>query len=220
MTAFIFDLDGTLIRSESLFFDAAQSLFKQWGHSLTELTPQERSRVPGRSAAENMAFYLKRFGLKGDPERLAAERLELLLKNLKKQGVPLILGAKDFLKSARSLGIPMALATSSPRNYAETVFEVTGLNTFFDVVITGTEIERYKPDPQIFLKAADHLAIPPTKCVVFEDAHAGFIAARKAGMALVALPAPLTLADQQKMADIFIQDFTELTPADCLALVR
>ena len=54
MTAFIFDLDGTLIRSESLFFDAAEAMFNRLGHSLTGLTAQERSRIPGRSAAENM----------------------------------------------------------------------------------------------------------------------------------------------------------------------
>ena len=219
MTAFIFDLDGTLIRSEDLFFNAAESMFNAWGHSLTELTPQERSRIPGRSAAENMAFYLEKFGLSGDPEQMARDRLTILLKNMKKQGVPVIPGAIEFLKSAKKLGIPMAIATSSPRLYADAVFEVTGLDTYFDEIITGSDIQHYKPDPEIFLLTARRLSAPNQDCVVFEDAHAGFVAARRADMHLIALPSPFTLPEQRAMADIAVRDFREITPEQCVELV-
>lgn len=220
MTAFIFDLDGTLIRSEDLFFDAAEAMFRRFGHSLTEITPMERSRIPGRSAAENMAFYLKKFNMEGNPEQMANERLEALLVLLQKRGVPLLPGTKPFLHACKSAGIPMAIATSSPRNYAEAVFRVTNLAPYFDRVVTGDDITRFKPDPEIFLSAADALNQPAKACVVFEDAHAGFQAAKAAKMSLVSLPSPFTLTKQRKMADLIVEDFTEITPQQCIALVK
>ena len=220
MTAFIFDLDGTLIRSESLFFEAAESIFNPLGHSLNELSPQERSRIPGRSAAENMAFYLGKFGLDGDPVQIANERLMHMLQLLKHSGVPLLPGARTFLSAAKDMGIPLALATSSPANYVSAVFEVTDLGQYFGQVVTGDDITRFKPDPEIFLRTARKLNVSPGSCVVFEDAHAGFQAARAAGMRLVALPSPFTLPSQRWLADIVVQDFTQLTPAQCLSLVE
>jgi len=220
MVSFIFDLDGTLIRSESLFFDAAEAMFNRAGHSLTELTPMERSRIPGRSAAENMAFYLKKFNMTGDPVQMADQRLKDLLVIMKQRGVPLLPGTESFLSACKKAGISMAIATSSPRNYAEAVFEVTNLEQYFDKVITGSEITRYKPDPEIFIKAASKLNTQARSCVVFEDAHAGFLAAKAAGMKLISLPGPFTLSDQRELADIVVDDFTRLTPEQCAALVK
>ena len=219
MTAFIFDLDGTLIRSESLFFDAAEAMFNRLGHSLTELTALERSRIPGRSAAENMAFYLEKFGLEGDPVQMAEERLMQLLVLLKQRGVPLVPGAEDFLMASKRAGISMALATSSPANYVAAVFDATGLGRYFDQVVTGDDITRYKPDPEIFLLAAARLDAIPNLCVVFEDAHAGFLAARAANMRLVSLPSPFTLPSQRDLADLVVEDFTQLSPEQCVSLV-
>lgn len=220
MTTFIFDLDGTLIRSESLFFDAAEAMFMRTGHSLTELTPMERSRIPGRSAAENMAFYLEKFNMKGNPVQMADERLRDLLVLMRQRGVPLLPGTQAFLEACKSEGIAMVIATSSPKNYAKAVFEVTELGRYFDQVVTGDDIVRFKPDPEIFLYAASVLDQPTKSCVVFEDAHAGFLAARAAGMKLVSLAGPFTLASQRKLADITADDFTQLTPGQCTALLK
>src|SRR5690606_30862367 len=99
-------------------------------------------------------------------------------------------GIGELVRNAAGRGLKIALATSSPRFLAEHILESTGLMPFFNAVVTADDITRSKPDPEIYLKAADLLGIDPAFCVAVEDAELGIKAARDAGMRVIAFLNP------------------------------
>lgn len=215
----IFDLDGTLVASEILYFRATQQILAPHGRSLEELTPLERSMIPGRAALENVRFYCERFGLPYAPEDVSLRRMERVCCLLEEDGVALIPGARGFVQALRSSGARMAVASSSPRRYVERVLELTGLASYFDAVRTGDDVTRFKPDPQIFLLAREALGVPVERCVVVEDAHSGIRAGKAAAMRVLAIESEQTLPHQAAEADRIVPDYRGLGVADIAALL-
>ncbi len=215
----IFDLDGTLVASEVLYFRATEQILAPHGRSLTELTPLERSVIPGRAALVNVRFYCERFALPHLPEELSRRRMEMVCRLLEQDGVSLIPGADTFVRSLRAAGARMAVASSSPRPYVTRVLEITGLAPYFDAVRTGDDVTRFKPDPQIFELAREALAIPAGRCVVVEDAHSGIQAGKAAAMKVLAVESEQTLPHQAAAADRLVPDFRGLGVEDIAALL-
>lgn len=120
-------------------------------------------------------------------------------------------GLIKFLKTAKRLRIPLALATSAPSENVRFVFKHTGLKKYFDCVVDASGIKHGKPAPDIFLKAAQKLSIPPRNCVVFEDAILGVQAARNAKMPVVGIT---TSYSRNKLppAALYLKDFRKITP--------
>lgn len=106
-------------------------------------------------------------------------------------------GVKGMLRSLRALGFKIALASSSKN--AKTVIQLLHIKDEFDTIVDGTMITHTKPHPEIFLKAASQLGIPPENCVVFEDAEAGIEAAIAAGMKCVGIGSPVLLKDANRI---------------------
>lgn len=215
----IFDLDGTLVASEHLYFQATEEILAPLGRSLSELTPEEKSRIPGRAAHENMRFYCRKYGLPDAPDELSRRRIDNVCRLVETVGVDEVPGARDFLARLRAGGVRLAVASSSPSRYVRRVLDVTGMAPFFEAVRTGDDVTRYKPDPEIFLAALGDLGLPKARCGVVEDAHAGILAARAAGMRVLAVHADYTLPEQRALADRVVQDFVGLGVADWLALL-
>jgi HAD superfamily hydrolase (TIGR01509 family) len=218
--AVLFDLDGTLVQSDDLYHRATQSMLDWVGRSLDELTPEERAHIPGRSALENMRFYSQRFGLPQPVEALVERRMDDVCRMLEEEGVMLIPGAREILESLRFANVPVALASSSPQRYVSRVLQVTALGEFFDVVKTGDDVTAYKPDPEIFLRAAQDLGIPASQCLVVEDAHSGILAGKAAGMKVLAINNEVTLPHQAALADRQAQDFCGLVAGDLVAIIH
>lgn len=210
----IFDLDGTLVASEILYFRSTEEILAPTGRSLRELTPVERSRIPGRSAVVNMEFYRLKFGLETPAEELVRVRLDNLIGMVNRDGVAIIPGARSFLDALNDGGFRLAVASSAPRPYVETVLRKTSLEGYFSVVATGSEVSRFKPDPEIFLQAGQRLGIPADRCMVVEDAHSGIMAARAAGMKVLAVRSDYTLIEQYELADRLVDDYRGLDPMD------
>lgn len=215
----LFDLDGTLVASEILYVTATEAILAPLGRSLRELTPEERSRIPGRAAVENMEFYRRKFGLTEPAEDLVRSRMDRIIQRVEERGVPVIAGAREFLANLRDGGLHLALASSAASRYVRKVLERTGLGPFFEVVKTGDDCVRVKPDPEIFLAAARDLGLPPSRCLVVEDAHSGIVAARAAGMRVLAVRSAYTLPEQSALADRVVADFRGLGREDVLALL-
>jgi HAD superfamily hydrolase (TIGR01509 family) len=218
--AVLFDLDGTLVQSDDLYYRATQSMLDWVGRSLDELTPEERSRIPGRSALENMRFYSERFGLPQPVEALVDRRMDDVCRMLEEEGVMLVPGAREILESLRFADVPVALASSSPERYVSRVLQVTALGEFFQVVKTGDDVTCYKPDPEIFLSAAKDLGIPAERCLVVEDAHSGILAGKAAGMKVLAIESEVTLPHQAALADRQVRDFCGLVARDLVAIIH
>lgn len=215
----IFDLDGTLVASEVLYFTATEQILAPLGRSLRELTREERSRIPGRAAVENMEFYRRKFGLEESAEDLVRSRVDRIIAMVEADGVRVLPGTREFLADLRDGTLRLALASSASSRYVLKVLERTGLAPFFEVVKTGDDCARVKPDPEIFLAAADGLGLPPARCLVVEDAHSGILAARAAGMKVLAVRSDYTLPEQSALADRVVRDFRGLGCEDVLALL-
>lgn len=115
-------------------------------------------------------------------------------------------GVREFLAAARRAGAPCALATNAEPPNVDFVLERTGLRPHLQAIVDGHQVERPKPDPEVFLKAAARLRVETRNCVIFEDSPGGLAAARAAGARVVAL---LTTLSEAPQADLAIRDFRD-----------
>jgi HAD superfamily hydrolase (TIGR01509 family) len=186
--ALIFDMDGLLVDSEPVAERAMSDFLRRHGH---ELRPELIGQLLGRRAAEGVALVVETYGLPGDLDeyvRLFDElRLAALYGNLRPMP-----GAAELIAYARESGLRIALATSNLRPHTDVTLAEAALAGLFDAEVTGDEVARGKPAPDIFLLAAERLGVEPVACLVLEDAPAGVQAAAAAGMRVVCVPHVLT----------------------------
>lgn len=121
-------------------------------------------------------------------------------------------GVEHLIKQLKKNEFPLALASSSYPEVIEIILQKTGLKHYFDVVVDSQMAGASKPEPDIFLLAAQKLGIQPERCVVIEDSTNGIEAAKSAGMYCVAYAGPGSELQDQSRADIIISDFGELLP--------
>lgn len=184
ITALIFDMDGLLVDSEPLSAEAMRRFLLSHGH---EMRPATLDAALGRRLPEAIAAVAEVYALSHPLDELIAGfdamRLEALRGNI--VAMP---GALAVLDWAERHHLSRALATSSARPHAEVALAEAGLAGSFDVEVTGDEVDRGKPAPDLFLLAAERLGAEPASCLVFEDAPAGLEAAARAGMRRVWVP--------------------------------
>jgi beta-phosphoglucomutase len=144
-----------------------------------------------------------------------AERKEALFRELCRPHLAPIAGLRPFLDEARRLGIPMALATAAGRDNIAFMLDGLAVRSFFDAVVGGEDVEKGKPDPEVFLIAAAMLRMPPRRCMVFEDSLSGIEAAHRAGMTVVAVTTTLDMRDAQGLPSVAysIEDYRALHPS-------
>lgn len=202
--AAIFDLDGTLVDSESRSHDIWRQVFRARG-----IAPDDqliRSFV-GRRDVDVHGLLAQSLPEHDPAELLAASSTHFHDPDLPPLG-PLV-GAVELVRQIATTGTPMALVTSAGRGYAERTLTELGVRSLFSVVVTAGDVTVGKPDPQGYRAAATALAVGPDVCVVFEDAPAGVAAAKAAGMYCVAVTTTHT-ADELAAADVVVADLTEM----------
>ena len=121
-----------------------------------------------------------------------------------------VLGIIEFLQKLNKQKFPTALATSSRKTISDYVLENFGIRKYFNHIITGDDVTRAKPDPEIYLKAANNLKIKPFDCIVFEDSISGVEAAKKAGMKVILVMTSHTKKEIPNV-DLAIKDFTDIS---------
>lgn len=211
--AVIFDMDGTLVATTEADFLAWQKLFLHYGK---QLTFEDYYPLLGRKSADVVKLGL---GLTGKPaEEAMAMKMGLFADIVAEHGVETLPDVRSLLEKLYDAGIPMALATSSRKKKMELVMQTVGLEEFFSVFVTGEEVVKGKPDPQIFQLAASRLQMPAERCIVVEDTVSGVRAAKAAGMTCVAIS---TTHDRDELteADLLIDHFTSLRPEDLHNLI-
>ncbi len=206
--AALFDLDGVLIDSESIY-----TVF--WNR-MNELFP---------TGIDNFSYVIKGTTLpqildRYFPDPKVQAELRVYLKKQEAEMVYRIFpGVEGFLKALKEKDIPTAIVTSSNDAKMKVLFDsLPGFRDYFDVVVTDTDVTRSKPDPQGYMLAAERLGVPSEHCVVFEDSRAGLEAGRRAGGKVVAVATTLTHEDIAGCGDIVIDSFEELTPERVEAL--
>jgi HAD superfamily hydrolase (TIGR01509 family) len=182
--AVIFDLDGVLADSEPWWNEIDQKLLAEYGVTYRGEYHREVLGVSYRLAVE---FYKKAFGLSVSTEELMRRRGEIATEFFANR-VGLFPSATEVLQELRRMNLRLAVATSSVSASARPFLDRHQLTAFFDVIVTGDEIERGKPQPDIYLRAAAKLGLPADACLVIEDALSGIAAAKAARMRVAAIP--------------------------------
>ena len=206
--AFLFDLDGVVVDSNGLHVESWKEVARR--HGFACLDPEHIGKCGLRTRA--VIRDLLRWPVSAaDADRIGFEKEDLYREWIRRDGIRPIPGVLEFLAEARRLGIPCAVGSSAPRENVDLCLRALGLEGTFAATVSGADVSRGKPAPDIFLKAAAGLGVAPRDCLVFEDAPAGVAAAHAAGMrayALLTSHARNELAD----ADFVAVDFTGLSP--------
>jgi beta-phosphoglucomutase len=181
--AALWDMDGTLVDTAELHFQAWEAVCREHGRDFP------RADFAATFGRRNPEIIHTLFGERFNDEQSAAlaDRKEEVYRAAASAGVVLLPGARTLLDDLHRAGFVQAIGSSAPRANLELILRLTGVARFFDAVIGSEDTQRGKPDPQVFLVAAERLGVPPARCVVFEDAVAGVQAARAGGMKAVAV---------------------------------
>lgn len=202
----IFDLDGVLCRTDRYHLAAWRMLAGRLGIALPP-DAAERTRGVGRMESLDIVLGERSKDFTREQKRALAEEKNALYREYLAHLTPADAEplARETLTELRRRGIKLAVASSS-RN-APLIIEKLGFTALLDAVIDGSMISRSKPDPEVFLKAAAALALPPARCAVVEDAQSGIEAARRGGfLAIAYTPTPRRLTN----ADAEIHKLTQL----------
>ncbi len=182
--AVIFDLDGVLADSEPWWNEIDAKLLAQYG---VRYRGEYHRNVLGVSYRLAVEFFKKAFGLSVSTDELIQRRGEIATEFFANR-VGLFPSAKEVLQELRRMNLRLAVATSSVSASARPFLDRHQLTAFFDVIVTGDEIEHGKPHPDIYLRAAAKLNVAADACLVIEDALAGIAAAKAAKMCVAAIP--------------------------------
>jgi beta-phosphoglucomutase len=184
ISACIFDLDGVIVDTAHYHFLAWKRLAHELGY---ELTPTDNERLKGVSRMKSLEIVLELGGVTATPheKELMANKKNTWFNDYIERMMPeeIFPGVKQLISDLKKKGIKVALASSSKN--AKTVIQTLRIQDDFDAIVDGTMITHSKPDPEIFLLAAQRLNVKPAECLVFEDAEAGVEAALAAGMKCV-----------------------------------
>lgn len=207
--AVIFDLDGTLLDSMQVW----KSIDHEFLGSRNLSVPSDLSaQIEGMSFNETAICFKQMFEL---PESIDEIKDIWHLMAFEKYQNEIMLkdGAYDFLSILIERNLKIGIATSNSRELAETCLKALDIIDKFDIIVTGNDITKGKPSPDIYLKAASHMNVQPDRCLIFEDVPNGIKAGMNAGMRTCAIyddfSAPLTLL-KKELADFYIDNFNEL----------
>jgi beta-phosphoglucomutase len=184
LEAVIFDMDGVLIDSFRAHFESWRALAREHGLEMTEARFRETF---GRTSREIVRHFWGNAVESNDEIDRLDRRKEALYRDLVSRDFPVMDGAVELLDDLHGEGIALAIGSSGPPENIDLALDMLGRRALFGAVVTGMQVTRGKPDPQVFELAADRLEVRPSRCVVVEDAPAGVEAAHRAGMKAVAL---------------------------------
>jgi len=213
--AVIFDADGVLVDSYRAHFEAWRALGRRLGRDMTE------QRFAGTFGMRNEDLMPILWG-EAVPEAdipawsrwKEATYREILLRDF-----PAMDGARELIDALRRAGFRLAVGSSGPPENVAVCLKGLRRAGAFAATVDGSEVARGKPEPEVFLKAAAKLGVPPAACAVVEDAVAGVEAAKRAGMVAIGLTGTTTREALAARADVVVDSLRDLTPETIAALI-
>ncbi len=202
------DLDGVLVDSEPIHYEAERLVLASFG---IDFTPSDKTRFVGNTVRRTAYELARHYDVsdrsvfldmrEGHFYRLVQERLELTQ------------GALDFLASLALRDVPMALVTSGTGRYAETALAKFDITDFFAVAVAEEDVTHHKPAPDPYLTAAKGLGVPSEQCLAVEDSPTGVRSATSAGLYCVAVEGPATGGADLSAADEVVDSLSDLNEA-------
>ena len=210
--AVLWDMDGVLV-------DTGDFHFQSWKETFEELhVPFDREDFRKTFGMNNAGILEWIFGRKPDPEEVSriSDKKESLFRELVKGKAEPLPGVLDWLKQFQTWEIKQAITSSAPPENIEVLVAELEIEDFFDAIISGFDLPG-KPNPDVFLKAANALQVGPENCVVIEDAIAGVEGAKRAGMKCIAVTTTNS-ADKLAKADYVFENLGKMSEDDFLAV--
>ncbi len=191
--AVIFDMDGLLLDTESIFLDAFKNTCTNLG---LEFNMSMFKTLIGTNSAKTKNILEEYFGEGFSHDKFRGTWREYVAAYLAENSIPLKEGVIELLDKIKQEKLPMAVATSTAYKDALKTLERTGLLDYFNFIVAGDQVEKGKPDPEIYLKAAERLNVLPEYCIAFEDSENGVKSALAAGMEVIQVPDLVTPSDE------------------------
>ena len=201
--AILWDMDGVLV-------DTTEAHYKAWLDILSAYGIEySRKQFLDEFGMNNFSILSQLFNT-ADLEVITplSERKEQLFRDYARGHLKLLPGTAHWLKQFRQWKFPQAICSSAPQKNIDAIIETTDINTYFTIQLSAANL-RGKPDPEVFLKAADLLGVSPERCLVVEDATVGVQAAKSAGMKCIAVETTRS-AKELDQADLVIPDLSHL----------
>jgi beta-phosphoglucomutase len=207
--AVIFDMDGVLVDSYAAHFDSWKKSSARFGLTMTET---DFAATFGRTSRDIIRHLWPN---KFDDAQIAAfdAAKESDYRDILRAKLPVMLGAEDLIAALHQAGFAMAIGSSGPKENVAVVVGGLKNGSFITQTVNGSEVKHGKPDPQVFLLAAQKLGITPQNCAVIEDAPAGVEAAHRAGMFSIGLLGTAPRDALAKHANVVVARLTDLSPA-------
>ena len=177
--AVLFDMDGVIFDTESIYLDIWTKVFQSYGYIMTK---DVYISVMGRGRKNVIKTFVDLYGEYLPIIQMYKDKDEELMQVIDKGQVPMKVGVKEILTFLKENGYKVALATSAKRERAIKQLKMANIKELFDCIVCGDEVINAKPNPEIFLKAAEELSVKPENCIVIEDSPAGIESAYNANM--------------------------------------
>lgn len=191
----IFDMDGLMFDTEEISFISFRDATKLFG---CELTREIFHEILGVNIARAKEVYAMHFGADFPFDQMVEKKLEFAAAYVKAHGVPVKPGLYELLDFLAENQIKRVVATSSHREVAADLMVRAKVDSKIDGMVCGDEISQSKPDPEIFLKAAEKMQVSPEHCLVLEDSRMGILAAHRANIKSIMIPDMLQADDRTK----------------------
>ncbi len=213
LKAVIFDMDGVIVDSEPIHFEIDKRVL---GSCNVNATDEILLPYVGTTNPDMWKDLKEKYDLKLSVDELIGLQTEMKIKVLNEIELVPIKGIRELLNDLRQNNIVTAVASSSPRYFIEAVLSKTNINGFFKDIISGEEVPRGKPSPDIFLKMAEILEVDPEECVVIEDSENGVKAALAAGMKCIGFVNPNSGPQDLSRASAIVNSICEVNLNDVL----
>jgi len=206
--AIIFDMDGTLVDTEPFNTEIEKRLFRL---NKIEISEEEHQKYLGIASDAMWSEIAERNQLQIPVSELIEQNHKESYRYLSEvEQIPIMPGLVDLLEKLQARKYPMAVASSSTPEIIDLILKKTNLKKYFQVIVSAQETGKSKPEPDVFILAAEKLGIKPDNCLVVEDSPNGIKAAVAAGMTCVAYQSPDTDPQKQEEADAVILNYSQL----------
>ncbi|MGO9863818.1 MAG: HAD family hydrolase [Terriglobales bacterium] len=203
--AVLWDMDGTLVDSADYHWQAWRDTMAREGHAITQ------DQFLATFGQRNDSILRQWLGAEATPElieRVGDAKEALYRLHVRQQGIEALPGVSQWVRRLQEQGWRQAIASAAPRENVKTILEALHTAGCFEAIVSAEDVQRGKPDPEVFLVAAAKLDVPPDRCIVVEDALHGIEAARAAGMKSIGV----TRNGKPLPADLATHSLAELAP--------
>lgn len=202
----IFDMDGVLIDSTKYIWESFNKMLKPYGIHFSD---NDIKKYLGLSLRDQVALWKKEYGIDIDYMKFSKEAGEMELNSMQnKRPNKRLLNLLNELKKKK---VRIGIGTSSLRWRADRIIDLLKIKEYFPIIVSSEEVINHKPNPDLFLKVAEKINIPPENCVVIEDAASGIEAAKRGNMKAIGFLTKYHKKSEFKKADLIINDFSEVS---------